>query len=292
MGFLTVRFPDTVDAVGGPTFSTTVTGFISGVEIRNQNRATSRHRYNVSSDFREAATSKLLDAFFRKARGRAHAFRFKDWADFELATTDSDLVATGLNTWQIYKVYGADEPTFQESRKITKPVNGTVAVYKTATPITAGAGAGQWALNYSTGVFTFVDRDATRSVTGAWTVGATTTVTLTGAIAGAQIGDQLYFTGVTGASASLINNVRLTITNIATATYTFSFVSTGYVFTSGTGTAHWIYKETEDLLVSCEFDVPVRFDFDEKRADLVSRDASGAMVINWNNIDLIEVPFE
>lgn len=288
MGFLTERFPETVDMVGGPMFSTDVAMSSSGKEVRNQNWAISRHRYNVSTDYRDAATAKTLDAFFRKARGRAHAFRFKDWSDFELVRTDSNLLALTPTTWQVRKVYGADEPSFQEIRTITKPVSGTVAVYSDGVALTAGVSAGNYAINLSTGIVTIVDRDF--KAVSSWTVGASTQVTLASSIAGAAIGDELYFTGVTGTGAAQVNNVRCTITNISGGglnVYTFAINTSGKTLTGGT--AKWTYKASGQLTASMEFDVPVRFDFDEKRQKLVYREANGYMVINWDNIDLIEV---
>lgn len=287
MGFLAERFPDTVDMIGGPTYSTDVAMSSSGREVRNQNWDDGRHRYNVSADYRDGVVGKQLDAFFRKARGRAHAFRFKDWGDFELTHAQSNLLALTPTTWQVRKVYGADEPAFQEIRKITKPVSGTVEVKNSGVTLTAGASAGNYAMGLSTGVVTIVPRDS--KAVSSWTIGGSTQVTLASAVAGAVIGDTLYFSGVTGTAAALVNNVRLTITNISGGglnVYTFALNTSGLTLSGGTG--FWTYRAA-DLTAQLQFDVPVRFDFDEKRQLLVHRNADGTMVINWDNIDLIEV---
>jgi uncharacterized protein (TIGR02217 family) len=140
MGFLAERFPDEIarGALGGPGYSTTVTEAFGGAEVRNTNWPTARHKYNVSQGIKTDTDARLCDAFFRKARGRAHAFRFKDWADFTLAAADSRLVLISGNTYQISKVYGADEATYEEVRALTRIVAGTLTVYSAGVPKTVG----------------------------------------------------------------------------------------------------------------------------------------------------------
>jgi len=201
MGFLTERFPDNVarGALGGPGYSTGIATAIGGAESRNINWAEARHKYNVSQGIKTGTDERECDAFFRKARGRAHAFRFKDWADYRLAVADSRLVLISGTTYQVSKVYGADEATYEEVRSLTRLVAGTLRVYSAAVLQVEGVG------------------------------------------------------------------------------YTVN-MDTGRV-TTALGT----------LTAACEFDVPCRFDFDQKSTSLVYRRGDGTMLVQWDGIDIVEV---
>ena len=211
MGFLTQRFPERISAgaVGGPGFSTTVVATFGGQESRRVNWAMSRHRYNVSQGIKTDTDARDADEFFRKARGRAHAFRFKDWMDYALAKTESRLVEITTKTFQLCKVYGADEATFEEVREITRPISGTVRVWNDSTELVLGSGAGKFTVDSATGIVTY-------------------------------------------------------------------------------GTAPGAAART----ASCEFDVPCRFDFDEKAASLTYRRPNGSILVEWAAIDLVEVKGE
>lgn len=201
MGFLAERFPDNISrgATGGPGYSTTVVAAFGGAESRNINWSASRHRYNVSQGIKTGADERECDAFFRKARGRAHSFRFKDWADYQLTVAQSRLVLISGTTYQLSKVYGADEPTFEEVRKLTRIVAGTLRVYSATALQTEGVG------------------------------------------------------------------------------YTVD-INTGRVTTA-----------LSALTASCEFDVPCRFDFDQKNTELVYRRGDGTMLVQWDGIEIVEV---
>jgi len=201
MAELSQRFPDDIarGARGGAGYSTTVVAAFGGGEDRNINWPEARHRYDVSYAVKSMDRARVCDAHFRKARGRAHSFRFKDWTDFQLARADSRLVLVSGTTYQLCKVYGADEPAFEEVREIRRIVAGTLSVYSVDTLLVAG-------VDYT------VDVDTGRITTA-----------------------------------------------------------------SGTLTA------------SCEFDVPCRYDFDEKDATLVHRKPDGTVLIEWSGIRLVEV---
>lgn len=201
MAELAGRFPDAIarGATGGPGFSTTVVRTFSGVETRNINRDGAEHRYNVSQGIKTGEDVAQLDAFFRKARGRANTFRFKDWGDYRLAATDSRLVLVSGTTYQLCKVYGADEPALEEVREIRRIVAGTLRVYSGVTLLSEG-----------------VD-------------------------------------------------------------YTVD-VDTGRITTASTS-----------LSAACEFDVPCRFDVDQKTTELVYRSSASRLLVRWDDIDLVEV---
>lgn len=147
MSFIeTPRFPDAISygATGGPEWSTTVVAVASGFEARNQNWAAARHRYDVSHVVHDGDGGKkaALIAFFHIARGRANAFRYKDWADFSAASGAGVLVNLTATTWQMAKRYTSGAQSFD--RIINKPVSGTVAL----------TGGGSYSVDYTTGVVT------------------------------------------------------------------------------------------------------------------------------------------
>lgn len=201
MAELSQRFPDAIarGARGGPGYSTTVVAAFGGGEDRNANWEEARHRYDVSQTVKDDEQARELDAFFRKARGRKNTFRFKDWTDYQLAAADSRLVLVSGTTYQISKVYGADEPTFEEVRALRRIVAGSLTVYSSGAPLTAGV---DYTVDLNTGLVTTA---------------------------------------------------------------------------SGTLTA------------ACEFDVPCRFDFDEKDSTLVTVRPNGQTLIEWSGIRIVEV---
>jgi uncharacterized protein (TIGR02217 family) len=145
MSFLeTPRFPESISygAIGGPGYQTNVVIVSSGHEQRNADWDTARGRWEVSQGVKTKTDFDTLAAFFRAVKGRAHGFRFKDWSDYEVSGSDGTLLALGGSTWQMYRTYSAGALT--ETRKIAKPVSGTVTV----------SGGGTYSINYATGVIT------------------------------------------------------------------------------------------------------------------------------------------
>lgn len=153
MSYLPQRFPVSIASgpTGGPNWSTEVITLSSGDESRNQNWLSSRHSYEVSHGVKSESQFRAIGAHFRMARGKVHHFRFKDFADFELERQDGLLAELSATTFQIYKTYG-DLVDFQETRKITRPVDGTVAIWKDGV---AQALISNFTFDVETGVVTF-----------------------------------------------------------------------------------------------------------------------------------------
>ena len=152
--FETPRFPENIayGSSGGPEFKTHVFEGQSGIEERHIAWANARQRFDVSYDIRDADDMDTVRALFYNAKGKAHGFRFKDWADYEL--TD-ELIATGDNTTTVFnitKTYTAGSETYV--RRISKPVSGGIEVYVDGVLQTEG-GANDYTLDYTTGVITF-----------------------------------------------------------------------------------------------------------------------------------------
>ena len=128
--FHEVQFPPDISygATGGPGYSTGVVTMPSKGEQRTQNWAQSRCSYNVAQGVKNQAQLNALIAFFRNRKGKAFGFRFKDWADFQAAGQVCVALAEPPYTYQLQKTY-TDGAGYVETRKITKPVGGTVKVY-------------------------------------------------------------------------------------------------------------------------------------------------------------------
>lgn len=154
MAFHDTRFPDRIaeGAEGGPEYSTSIVISSGGHEQRIANWSVARGRWNVGTGLQDVADYATLLAFFRARQGRLHAFRFKDFSDYEMPRQTIGTTDGSDATWQLFKAYTSGATTI--SRTITRPVAGTVNVWVNNTAITAGPGAGQYQVNLSTGVIT------------------------------------------------------------------------------------------------------------------------------------------
>lgn len=290
MSFIeTPRFPDDLSygATGGPTYATDVVVTEGGQEYRNAIWSQARARYNVAHAARTPTQYATLLAYFRAMRGRAHGFRFKDWTDYACLSSAGVLgtgVGTAVAAYQLGKKYTTGSLT--ETRTIRKPVSGSVTVYRNGSPATAGAGAGQYALDTTTGTVTFVS-DGTAAISSV-AVGATTALTLAATVTGAVVGDEILVSGLIGTAGDYLNGSTWTITNIATLVYTIAANTTGMAGTPSTGNVY-LYPQPEDTLTwAGEFDVPVRFDVDNIDGEIVSR-SGASLIVGWSDIPLVEL---
>lgn len=140
------RFPEDISkgAIGGPGFLTDVVIVESGHEYRRQARALELGSWEVSHAARKPQQYRKLQSMFRIAAGRANAFRFKDWGDFEATAAEGRFVlvtaSTAGSTWQMVKRYTFGAYTYD--RTIQKPVSGTVTV----------VGGSGHSIDYATGI--------------------------------------------------------------------------------------------------------------------------------------------
>jgi len=149
--FHEVLFPVDISygASGGPEYSTDLVKTASGGETRNQNWEYPLHKYDVGHNVKTREQIMKLSAFFRGRKGKAFGFRFKDWIDY---AATGQYLGTGdgaTATYQLIKKY-TDDGGYSETRKITKPVNGTVKVYLDDVLQIAG-----YTVDYATGIVTF-----------------------------------------------------------------------------------------------------------------------------------------
>lgn len=289
MAFIeTPRFPENISrgASGGPGYQTDVVVVSSGHEKRNITWPLGRARYDVAHGVRTQAQMDALIAFFRSMKGKGHGFRFKDWNDFQCTIAQGVLGTgngTGAPAYQLGKLYVAG--ALSETRTISKPVSGQVAVQRNGAAVTIGGAAGNIAIDSTTGIGTFV-ADAQSAATGI-TVGATTTVVLTTNPGTLIAGQRLFLSGFTGAGAALVNNLAHTINSVSgTGPFTFvlSTVTSGATITLGSGLGRRFPQVADALTWSGQFDVPVRFDIDQMAVSI-----EAFQLYSWGQIPLVEI---
>lgn len=154
MAFHEIRFPEDISygSSGGPEFSTDVVLTTGGHEQRNSNWAEARARYNVAHGVKTQSQLEELIAFFRARKGRAHGFRFKDWADY---SATGQVIGTGNGTLKDFQLVKTYTSSISETRTIHKPVSGTVKIYVNAVLQTSGV-----SINHATGLVTFTTAPA------------------------------------------------------------------------------------------------------------------------------------
>jgi uncharacterized protein (TIGR02217 family) len=156
MAVVAQRFDEDIErgAEGGHGhFKTGVVVGDGGFEDRNQEWEDARGKWTVSRALELTGKHGIARRLFYKCRGRLHDFLFKDWHDFIVSRDGDDrgrLTGSGT-TWQINKVYGADEPTFEYVRPLYRIRASTLQVWRDGALQTLTT---HYTLNASTGVIT------------------------------------------------------------------------------------------------------------------------------------------
>lgn len=289
------RFPDDIayGSVMGFGFLTEVTVLNSGHEQRNVKWADALGRFAVDGANMEEDQKDTFIDFFRIVKGRGIGFRIRDWSDYEATTSNGYLgtsaVGTGGPTYQLYKHYAAGAETY--NRLIAKPsaTAGEFTPYRGGVAITAGASAGNYSIDTTTGILTMV-ADAS-SAASAITPGATTSVTLAANPGTLVAGQKLYLSGFTGANASLVNGLAHTINSVSGAgPYVFVLATdtSGATITVGSGTGYKYPQASESMLWAGNFDVPARFDVDDVALTIVAK-SGGGWIYNFGTVPIKEI---
>ncbi|WP_068310448.1 DUF2460 domain-containing protein [Polycladidibacter hongkongensis] len=157
--FHDIRFPPDISlgARGGPQRKTQIVVRANGQETRNQQWADSRRRYNAAKGLRSINDLYKVIDFFEERRGRLHAFRWKDWADYKSCPPGSHIgaqdqvlgIGDGVQkAFQLVKSYGA---AFQPyTRKILLPADTAPVVVAVG-----GVPGAEFVLDRNTGLITF-----------------------------------------------------------------------------------------------------------------------------------------
>lgn len=134
--FIEQQFPVDISfgSSGGPTYRTSVVEALNGSRKKNKIWSYPLHRYDVSYALKTMEQLEAVIEFFHQCEGRAHEFRFKDWADFkscshhqQISLTDQQIgIGDGIKTnFQLIKSYGTTNP---KTRPISKPIENTLLV--------------------------------------------------------------------------------------------------------------------------------------------------------------------
>lgn len=287
MAFFESRFLDYLapGAEGGPTFNTEIVPLRSGKEQRTVVWDEPVQRYSISLVNRPQADLDRAIAAVRNLKGRGHGFRFRDWTDYRVTTSDGRLgtgaAGSGALVYDLYKRYTWEANT--DDRRIWKPTAGTVTVYRNASPVTVGAAPGEIAIDSTTGRITFVP-DATDLI-GAITQANPGKITTTAAH-GLSNGQLVYLDGIGGMTQ--LNGQVVTVTVVDADEFTIGVNTTAYgAYTSG-GNVKLGPQSGDVLTWAGEFDVPVRLDLDAMQAS-VRNAAGGRLVATWDSIALVEL---
>jgi uncharacterized protein (TIGR02217 family) len=144
---------------GGVERRTEVVMLASGHERRSTPWMHGRRRWLIGGGVRSLDDLAELTAFFEARRGRLHAFRFKDFADWKScapsgtpAATDQAIgIGDGVGTaFRLSKRYG------DYRREITRPVVGTALVAVGGVLL----GAGAFEVDHATGTVTLATAPA------------------------------------------------------------------------------------------------------------------------------------
>ena len=125
-----VRLPEDVEqgAHGGAGFQTSVVGLSGGTEQRIVNWEQTLAKWDIGYGIQSPEEFAPVEAFFYARRGKGHGFRFKDWHDFTCTGEDIGTGDGTTRTFLLTKTYPDDVEPYV--RRITRPVQSTVKVYK------------------------------------------------------------------------------------------------------------------------------------------------------------------
>jgi uncharacterized protein (TIGR02217 family) len=288
---------------------------VRGKQIRRNSRATTQGGYmtaNIlwSRTLRQyelgyvpmlASAWAAIEGLHEVTEGGAYGFLMQDPKDQSVTHTTGLIQAYnngasvgamgggyGVPTYKLNKRYTSSGSSRTKDRGITRP-KATPVINRGGAPVTLGASAGNAAINYDTGTVTFV-ADSSSTVT-AVTVGATTQVTLTAALAGLAVGKRLYLIDLTGTVGATLNGTSHAITAITGGglnVYTLSVVTTGLAWASA-GSGYAYPQSAETLTWAGDFYIPVHFESDEIDWELVVGGPVGTRLVSGPNVVLMEI---
>lgn len=276
LAFLEERLELGIDygAVGGPEFSTSVVIVDSGHEQRNINWSQERNSWELGERALNRAELTYIQNFFRRVRGRAVGFRYKDWADYKV--TDAPITLTGAPTYQLKKTEAGANNIY--ARDIKKPVAGTLSFKRN------GSNFAGVTVDTATGIAT-LPADNSKAITG---VTKANPGVMTVDNHGFSNGEKRYLSTIGGMTQ--LNGQIVTITVINANTFSIGVNTTNYsTYTSG-GTAAKYAQGADVVTWSGEFDVPVRFDADKlpRRFDAI-RTSDGEVLYWLSSLPIVEL---
>lgn len=299
MAFLeTPRLKDCIafSAKGGPGFSVDVISTRAGYESRNANWTQTRHRWDIGFTTRPLSEFEMIRDHFMAVGGRRDGFRFKDFTDYQVSSTNGILKALHGTAQVGPGTSGYGTPVYQLQKRYSRGVNNhdrdirkpsLTALYRGGVLMVAGVGVGQYAIDTATGLVTVV-ADQSR-VISSQTPGSSHQIILASAFSpNVALAGRVYITGVTGTAATALNNLSHEVSTVVSATINITTNTAG--LTASGGTAFYYPQPTESVSWAGEFDVPVRFDVDQFDSVIVNRKgAGGELLIELPSIPVVEI---
>lgn len=160
--FHETRFPTNISAQssGGPQFNTEIIRLSSGHEQRNINWTYPLEKWQVAYGVKTVDDLDTLREFFYVRQGRAIGFRFKNPDDYEGTAEELGEGDGSTKTFQLVKIYTSGGYTL--TRKITKPVAGSVSIYVDDVLQSSG-----YSVDTTTGIVTFTSAPTSGQVISA-----------------------------------------------------------------------------------------------------------------------------
>jgi len=264
MTFYNTRFPTdiSVGSSGGPSWKTDVIVFDSGGEQRNQRWSDLRNSYDAAYGVRTIEQLRSVVAFFNEMRGRQHAFRYKDFLDYE--ATEESLVIDGSPFSQLTKTYGTGLNDYVKD--IKKPRLG-------ATFRRGGVSLPVDSYDASVGVV-FYSADSTKQITG---ISQANPGVCSIASHGFTTGDKIYLKDLVGMDEINFNVVTITVIDVSSFSIGIDTTTFDpYLAASGDAIK---YPQPGDVVDwSGEFDIPCRFDTDQLSVVLDNYELGGTQI--------------
>lgn len=270
----------------------------AGFMTVNSVSLTTLREYEIGISPMPISQWQAIAGLFEVTDGGAHGFLMEDPSDntaagggllqplLSGAAVGSIGAGYGVPTYQLLNRYTSVGSSRVRDRTIKRP-KSSAALFRAALAVTMGAGAGNAALDVTTGIVTFV-ADASANVTGV-AVGTTTQVTLASAIAALAVGGRLWLQGLTGTNAALLNNQSHAITAIAGAVYTLS-TNTQSTSISAAGQGVKYPQPADSVTWTGGYYVPVQFANDEIDWQLEAASSNpAARFFSGPSVVLIEV---
>lgn len=285
---------------------------VSGTQMRQNTRGQNQGGYATVSAVRDVtmrayqlgiapmmvAAWAALEGMYEVTDAGAFGMLLEDPKDSTVSIANGGLqgyvngIASGVTgfghggpLYGLRKLYSVQGSSRIGSRAVTRP-NGTPALFRGGSPVTAGVSAGMADLSAAP-VYASFTADQTRSIVSL-TVGATTQVTLGSAI-GISIGGRLWLQGLTGADAALLNGQSHAVTAVTGAVYTLATDTTGKTITFGAAAAHKYPQPDEALTWSGQFYVPVHFRDDKLDWEMVVSGPRDSRYISGPSVWLDEI---
>ena len=276
LSFLEERIDLGIDygAVGGPEFNTSVVIVDSGYEQRNINWSQERNSWELGERALKKSELIYIHNFFRRVRGRAVGFRYKDWAGYQV--TDAPITLTGAASYQLQKTETGANNVY--ARDIKKPVAGTLSFKRNGSTL-AGV-----TVDTTTGIATLT-ADSTKTITG---ITKANPGVISATAHGFANGDKVFLSGIGGMTQ--LNGQVVTVTVVNANSFSIGVNTTSYTtYTSG-GTAAKYAQGADVVTWSGEFDVPVRFDADRLPRRFDAMRTSDGEVLYWlSSLPIVEL---